>query len=155
LGLHCGGGRIVRFLLAAHQPILGIVILSFFYLGAVGVREHSRFAATAIFVFYVVDSLASLKLLLASPGMIVLRVVITALLLSNLRASWIAAHWHGSSDEPSLPLRLDDTLSDKFANRWPTWLWPKIRVVYYILSTGFLLLVVLGLAAIALGLPRR
>jgi hypothetical protein len=66
--------------------------LLFFYLGAVGVREHSRFAAAVMFISYVIDTLASFKLLEGSPGMIVLRVIITALLLSNLRASWIAAH---------------------------------------------------------------
>jgi hypothetical protein len=38
---------------------------------------------------------------------------------------------------------------DKLANKWPAWLWPKIRVVYYIFSIGMLLLVSLGLAMMA------
>jgi hypothetical protein len=142
------------FLFAAHQPVLGTVIFLFFHLGAVGVREHSRFAATVALVFYVIDTLASFKLLVGSPGMIVLRVIITALLLSNLRATWTAAHWQPGSDEAALPLRLGDTWSDKFANKWPSWLWPKIRVVYYIFSMGVLLVIAIGLAAMALGFPR-
>jgi hypothetical protein len=137
-------------LFMAHQPILAVVTLLFIHLGGVGVREHSLLAATVVFVYYVIDMLASYKLLLASPGTIVLRAIITALLLSNLRASWIAAHWQSGSDEAAMPLRLDDTFTDKFANKWPIWLWPKIRVVYYIFSVSWLLLIGIGLAVLAL-----
>jgi len=142
-------------LLVTGQPILAAVVFLFFYLGGVGVREHSRFAATVVLVYYVIDTLVSLGALVASPGGIVMRVIITALLLSNLRATWIAAHWQGGSDEAALPLRLADTWRDKFANTWPTWLWPKMRVVYYVLSTGLLLLTGLGVVAIALGRDHR
>jgi hypothetical protein len=141
-------------LFAARQPVLGVVTFLFFHLGGVGVREHSRFAAAVVFAFYVIDTLASFKLLVASPGMIVLRVIITALLLSNLRATWIAAHWQFGSDEAAMPLRLGDTWTDKFANKWPAWFWPKIRVVYYIFSIGLLLLIGVGLVAIVIGRAR-
>jgi len=137
-------------LFAAHQPIIAAVVFLLFHLGGAGVREHSRFAATIIFVYYVVDTLASFKLFLGSPGSIVLRVIIAALLLSNLRATWIAARWRSGSDEAALPLRLDDTWADKLANKWPSWVWPKIRVVYYVFSIGFLLLVSFGLVVMAL-----
>jgi len=53
-----------------------------------------------------------------------------------------------------MPLRLHDTLWDKFANRWPSWLWPKMRVVYYIFSVGLLLLFVLGLVTMFLRRAR-
>jgi hypothetical protein len=142
-------------LFATGHPILAAVVFLLFHLGGVGVLEHSRFAATIVLVYYVMDTLASLRSFLASPGGIVLRVIITALLLSNLRATWIAAHWQSGSDEAALPFRLNDTWTDKFANQWPTWLWPKIRVVYYILSIGMLLLVSFGLVVIALRGPRR
>jgi hypothetical protein len=71
--------------LMAHQPILAVVTFLFIHIGGVGVREHSLFAATVVFVYYVIDTLASSKLLLASPGTIVLRVIITALLLESPR----------------------------------------------------------------------
>ena len=141
--------------LAAHQPIIGIITFLFFHLGGVGVREHSRFAATVVFVYYMIDTLASFKFLMASPGMIVLRVIITALLLSNLRATWIAAHWQPGAEDAALPMRLSDTLADKFVNKWQAWVWPKLKVVYYILSIGWLLLVGLGLIAMALGFTSR
>ncbi len=137
-------------LFAAHQPIIAAVVFLLFHLGGAGVREHSRFAATIIFVYYVVDTLASFKSFLGSPGSIVLRVIIAALLLSNLRATWIAARWRSGSDEAALPLRLDDTWADKLANKWPTWVWPKIRMVYYVFSIGFLVLVSFGLSVMAL-----
>ncbi len=137
-------------LFAAHQPIIAAVVFLLFHLGGAGVREHSRFAATIIFVYYVVDTLASFKSFLGSPGSIVLRMIIAALLLSNLRATWIAARWRSGSDEAALPLRLDDTWADKLANKWPTWVWPKIRMVYYVFSIGFLVLVSFGLSVMAL-----
>ncbi len=46
-------------------------------------------------------------------------------------------------------MRLDDTWMDKLANKWPSWVWPKIRVVYYIFSIGLLVLFGLGLVAMA------
>jgi hypothetical protein len=136
-------------LFAAHRPILGTIIFLFFHLGGVGVREHSGFAAAIVLIFYALDTLASFKLLVASPGMIVLRVIITALLLSNLRATWIAAHWQTGSEEAALPMRFGDTWSDRLADKWPSWLWPKIRVVYYIFSIGLFILLDIGLVAMA------
>ena len=138
------------FLFVGGQPVLGFVIFLFFYLGGIGVREHSRFAAAVVLVFYVIDMLASFKILIGSPGAMVLRPIITALLLANLRATWISVRWKSGSDEAAAPLRLDDTLSDKFANKWPSWLWPKTKVVYYIFSIGVLLLFSIGLAVSAL-----
>jgi hypothetical protein len=149
------GGLSLALLLVGRQPLLGISIFLFFHLGGVGVRERSRFAATVMFIFYVLDTVASLTILLASPGMIVLRAIITALLLSNLRASWIAARWQLGSDEAAMPMRLYETWSDRFANRWPMWLWPKIRVVYYVLSIGLLLMFVAGLAVMVSSGARR
>jgi hypothetical protein len=119
------------------QPITGLAILLFFYLGGVGVRERSRYAAAVVLFMYVLDTVAR-------PGIV--RIMIAALLLSNLRATWIAANWKPESEEAILPQRLGETFADKFADRLPMWLWPKIRILYYIYSAAFLLLVVVGLA---------
>jgi hypothetical protein len=137
------------FLVVGHQPIIGVAIFLFFHFGGIGVREHNRFAATIVFVFYAIDMLISLSSLVASPAITVLRVIITALLASNLRGTWIAARWRLDSEEAALPPRFGDTWTDKFADKWPAWIWPKARVVYYIFSGGFLLLTILGLAEIA------
>src|SRR5258705_8205069 len=78
-------------LLAAGQPTTAAIVSLLFYLGGVGVREHKRFAATIVFVYYVLSTLTSLHSLVGSPAGTVMRVIISALLLSNLRATWIAA----------------------------------------------------------------
>jgi hypothetical protein len=119
------------------QTIVGIFVLLYYYLGGVGVRERSRYAAVAVLVFYVVDMLS---------GVGVLKVLFAALLLSNLRATWIASGWQSESEEAALPPRLNETWGDKFADQLPMWLWPKIRLFYYIYSVCVLVLVDIGIA---------
>jgi len=129
------------FFLIGGQPVTGSAIFLFYYLGGVGVRERDRYAAAVVFVMYLLDTLIS-------PG--VLRILFSALLLSNLRATWIAASWKPWSEEAILPPRLNETFMDKLADQFPQWLWPKFRIVYYIFSAGFLLLVCFGLMVLAL-----
>jgi len=120
------------------HPLAGILILLYYYLGGVGVRERSRYAAIAVFVFYLVDMVFS--------GIGIVKILFAALLLSNLRATWIAGLWRPESDEAALPPRLNQTLGDKFADQLPMWLWPKIRVLYYVYSVFVFVLVDVGLA---------
>jgi hypothetical protein len=122
--------------LAGH-PLIGVFIFLFYYLGGVGVRERSRYAAVVVLVMYIADMLT------AMPG--VVRVVILGLLVSNLRATWIAATWKPESDEAIMPVRLNETLSDKFVDRLPMMLWPRLRVFYYVLSASLLALILVGL----------
>jgi hypothetical protein len=121
-----------------------------FHIGAVGVREHNPFAAAILLVYYVVDYLASFLFLINSPGIGVVRTIIVALLVSNLRATWIAAGWKPESEEAALPPRFAETFADKLADKWPAFIWPKVKVLYYIFSFGFLALTVVGLVVIAI-----
>ena len=130
------------FLALAHQPITGFLVFLLFHLGGVGVREHNPFAAAIILVYYIVDFLASVVLLANSPGIGVVRIIITALLVSNLRATWIAGGWKPDSEEAALPPRMGETFSDKLSDVWPAFIWPKVKVLYYIFSFGFLTLTV-------------
>jgi hypothetical protein len=120
------------------HAIVGTFVLFFYYLGGVGVRERSPYAAAVVFVLYVADMVAS--------GPSVVRVLMAALLLSNLRATWIASRWKPESEEAILPPRLGDTWSDKFTDKLPMWLWPKVRIVYYVFSACFLVVFAVGLA---------
>src|SRR5438309_7993303 len=133
------------FLALAHQPITGLVVFLLFHLGGVGVREHNPFAAAIILVYYIVDFLASVVFLANSPGIGVVRIIITALLVSNLRATWIAGGWKPDSEEAALPPRMGETFSDKLSDVWPAFIWPKVKVLYYIFSFGFFALTVAGL----------
>jgi hypothetical protein len=84
---------------------------------------------------------------LVSPS--VLRVLILTLLLSNLRATWIASFWEPESQEAALRARFDETWGDKFVDKLPMWLWPRVPILYYyVFSISFLILVTIGLAVI-------
>lgn len=137
------------FALLGGKPALAATLLLFFYFGGVGVRERDLFAAVIVFAFYALDTLISVAFLLfASPwGMIVLRVFITAVLFSNVRATWIASNWQPNSEEAALPPRFGDTWSDKFVDQWPAKLWPKIRIAYYIIAPWLVLLSFAGFVA--------
>ena len=129
------------FLTIAGKPITAAATFLLYYLGGVGVRERSRYAAAVVFAMYLLDTLFS-------PG--VVRILFAALLLSNLRATWIASRWQAGSDESPLPPRLNETWADRFRDTLPAWLWPKIRIFYYIFSGGFLLLTAFGVVAVFL-----
>lgn len=124
------------------HAVIGAFIFVFYFLSGVGVREHSRYAAAVVFIMFVSD--------MAVSGPSVLRVILAAVLLSNLRATWIAANWHPDSSEASHPPRLSETWGDKFVDKLPMLLWPKVRVLYYVLSACLLALSAVGLVAMAL-----
>ncbi len=134
----CAGVAVISlvFLLISGQPTMGAFVFLFYYLSGVGVREHSRYAAAVVLLMYIADMLAS--------GPSALRILLTALLLSNLRATWIASRWKPESEEAVLPPRFAETWSDKFADQLPTWLWPRVKILYYVLSVCFMALTLIG-----------
>src|SRR5258708_201406 len=133
------------------RPLLAATLLLFYHFGGVGVRERDLFAAAIVFGSYALDTIVSLAfLMLGSPGGIVVRIAVSALLLSNLRATWIASKWQPDSEQAALPPRMGDTFSDKFADLWPQWIWPKVRIIYYIFALGVVLISVLGVTALLL-----
>jgi len=89
-------------LVFAGQPITGILVFLIFHLGGVGVREHNPFAAVIMLAYYVLDWLTA-------PRFSVIRIIFSALLVSNVRATWIAGAWKPDSEEAALPVRLADT----------------------------------------------
>lgn len=124
------------------QAIVATLILLFYYLGGVGVRQRSRYAAVVVFVLFLADMLVS--------GVGVFRVLIGALLLSNVRATWISAEWKPEAEEAVLPPRLSETWGDKFADMLPQWLWPKVRIPYYIFSSCLVVFTTAGFAVMIL-----
>ncbi len=139
------------FLTLAGQPISGILTFFVFYLGGVGVREHNPFAAAITLSCYVIDFAASAIFLTTnSPGIAVVKIIVIALLLSNLRATWIAGNWKPGSDEAALPPRFAETFFDKLADKWPAFIWPKVKVLYYVFSFAYLAIIVAGLIVMTL-----
>jgi len=123
----------------ANYGIVGILLALYFYLGAVGVRQHSLYAAASVFAM-------SLLNFAASPG--ILGFFICVVLLATVRATWIASFWEKREGITEMPPRFNETWSDKFADKFPAWFWPKIRIVYYIYSALFLAFLTLGLAIV-------
>jgi hypothetical protein len=139
------------FLMISGQPIIAIVVFLLFHLGGVGVREHNPFAAAIILVYFLTDFLATAFFMFTnSPGIGVMRIIVIALLLSNLRATWIASGWKPDSEESALPPRMGETFFDKLVDKWPALIWPKIKWLYYVYSFVCLALMVSGLIVIYL-----
>lgn len=137
------------FLLIAGMPILAVTVFLFYYVGGVGVREHSVYAATVIFILFLADTIAT-------PG--VLRIILLGLLLSNVRATWISANWTPTDADSTMPIRLSETWSDNLADVFPAWLWPKARVVYYVFSCCYMALAFIGVLSLFFGIhfkPNR
>ena len=127
------------------HPIAGFFLLLYYYLGGVGVRQRSVFAGVVVFIMFLADTLLA-------PG--IWKLFGCVLLLSNMRATFIASFWDPGVAEAEMPMRFDETWGDKFADKLPTWLWPKIRYGYYAFAVLFLLLTMTGLIMMALHLNR-
>ena len=124
------------------HPIAALFVFLFNFLSAVGVRERSRYASAMALAVYVVDAFAT--------GIGVVRIIFTAILVSNVRATWMAARWKPESEEAILPSRLNETIGDKLSDGLLSWLWPKTKVLYYIYSAALFAIMFLGLIIIAL-----
>jgi hypothetical protein len=95
----------------------------FFFLGGVGIRQRSRFAAMAVFLVY----------LLSTPNFGIVRIIFLGLLLANVRGIWLSARWSSSGVDP-LPESLSPTFTSKLAEALPPFLWPKTRILFYLFA---------------------
>ncbi|HLH02890.1 MAG TPA: hypothetical protein VKX25_08980 [Bryobacteraceae bacterium] len=81
--------------LLIHHPFSGLFEALFFFLAATGVRQCSRAAAITAFCAYLLRILVGLRISPANVGIIA--VIFLALLLSTVRATWMAAGWRKGS----------------------------------------------------------
>jgi hypothetical protein len=102
-------------LVAARVILLGVGVIAFFvfWVGGMGVREHSFAASVLIFATYVVGQLASGTV----PG--ILSVIVAAVLLSNVRATFLASRWKSVAEDEDRPMRFNETLRDKMVDQIP------------------------------------
>ncbi len=110
------------------KPVMGLIVFAYYFLGGVGVREHSFYAAVMVFLMFVAD-------FFFAPFSIV-RIVLTAVLLSNVRATSIASRWKPESEEAAAPPRLNDTFADKFPINFPCGSGPKCVSPSYVFATA-------------------
>ena len=118
----------------------GIMEGLFYYLCGVGIRQRSVFAAAAAATAYIASSY-----LLGAGGFGVLRIIFTALLISNVRATWLSARWRSTAIDPP-PVPLDMTLLDRLSGALPARVWPFGRPLLYVLAAIELLLLVFAIA---------
>ena len=104
----------------------------FYFLAGVGVRERSRVAAVTAFSAYLLSALVLQRY--TGNGFGIIRIIFLALLFANIRGNWISAHWAKDSQDDFVPVRLDQTLGDKFAGQLPAILWPRTRFLFYVLA---------------------
>jgi len=134
--------------------VLLIVLVSLgalvYFVGGMGVREKNWPAAAVIFACYFVDTLyALLSGAMLSPAG-VLRILFLGLLLSNVRATFIASEWRPAAEDEDRPQRFSETLRDKLVDAWPPVLWPRLQIPFYVLSALWFLLSLLELIGVVL-----
>jgi hypothetical protein len=152
----------ICFLIAAFQlgfplftgnPLL--IVLGFlgglvYFTGGMGVREKAWPAAALIFACYFMDTLSAMfSGLFFTPGG-VLKILFLGLLLTNLRATFIASEWRPAAEGEDIPQRFDDSLRDKLVDAWPPKLWPRLQIPFYVLAVLWLILSLLGFIGIML-----
>jgi hypothetical protein len=127
--------------------LLGAFESAFFFLAGVGVRQRSRVAAITAFVAYLLSALVLQRY--GGNGFGIVRIIFLALLFANIRGNWLSARW--ATDQPSsVPsTRLNQTLGDKLSDQLPMFLWPKLKVVFYMLTV-----IEMGLLLVSLLAPR-
>ena len=118
--------------------LTGLLDIGFFFLAGVGVRERNRFAGVSAFAAYLLWALVTQRF--TGQGFGVIQIVFLALLLSNVRGNWMAAHWQPDQNAETLTARFNDTIGDKLSDQLPLYLWPKVRVAFYVLAALELLL---------------
>jgi hypothetical protein len=123
--------------------IMGIVSFLIFFLGGVGVREASWPAAAIVFTIFV-SGIADTMARGTSPGIIA--ITAAAILLSNVRAAFLASEWHPAAPDEDRPTRFNESFTDKVVDQLPARLWPIMKVPFFIISALYLLLIFAGFA---------
>ena len=128
--------------------VIGIAMINalFFILGGMGIREANWPAAAILFAVQLCN-------VLLKPN--VFSVAFAAILLSNLRATFLASEWRPAAEGEDRPTRFSESFGDKYVDQLPPILWPKLQIPFFVLGAAMLLLSLLGVlytAAFGLGL---
>jgi|GEM_PF-946418 len=114
--------------------------------GGMGVREASWPAAALVFGIFsseLLYTLAKGQL----PGII--DILFAGILLSNVRAAFLASEWKPAGEGEDRPTRFNETMVDKFVDQWPAKLWPQLRHYFFAIGAALLALELIGVGALA------
>ncbi len=126
--------------------LIALLTLAFFWLGGVGVREHSTAAATLVASAYLLN-LASSLIAGIFPGVIAIGAAL--LLLANIRGTQIAARWAKNGDPEVFPERMRQTWRDRLVDQMPALVWPRARVIFFSIACIYMLLAAMGTVLLA------
>jgi len=140
-------GRISLSIGLSIGSLFDLAIFLFYFLGAVGARQASLIASASMFASYLLGTILYFWLMPTHFSFI--RLIGTALLLTNLRAAILIHRWDKNpnvgEDVADRPTRLTATWSDRIADQMPTAVWPWGRIVFYVLAAMLIPLQVIGL----------
>ena len=125
--------------------LLGLFSALFYFLGGVGVRQGSWPAALVVSIAYGISLMTSLAAG-SLPGLPSL--IFGAILLTNLRAAFLASEWKPVGPDEDTPQRFNETLVDKLVDQLPARLWPVLHIPFYVLGGIVILFTTLSLAAV-------
>lgn len=125
--------------------VAGAAAALVFLLGAMGVREANWPAAAMVFILYFTEILYGLAVG-RLPG--ILSIICAGILLSNVRAAFLASRWRPASEGEDRPTRFNETFRDKLVDQWPPKVWPILQVPFFGLAGLLLLLSLAGVCAV-------
>jgi hypothetical protein len=128
--------------LAAHS-----VDAIYYYLGGIGIKQASRFAATSLFLFYlatVISAVVSSR----PPG--IASVFFIAILLANLRATWLVCRLKREQEHDAMCFSPVSSAT-LFTDTVPRVVWPFGKWLFYVLT----LLIAIGFLFSFIGLESR
>ena len=132
---------------SAIMLIAGVVTFFVYVTGAMGVREANWPAAAMVFSVFFASILGTLAMG-RLPG--ILTVIIAGVLLSNVRAAFLASEWKPVDENVDRPIRFSETFADKLSDQLPARLWPVIQIPFFTLASILLLLELLGAGVLML-----
>jgi hypothetical protein len=121
--------------------VIGALTALVYLIGGMGVRERSWPAAALVFGIFFID-LPSTMATGHIPG--ILPIIAACILLSNVRAAYLASEWRPAGEDEDKPTRFNDTLGDKLADQLPAKAWPVLQIPFYVLAVLLLLLSLAG-----------
>jgi hypothetical protein len=138
------GLSLVAVVFAGNLVVVVVAILTalFYWVGGMGVRQANWPAAAMVFLVYAMNTAVLGFGLLTPTGII--HVACALVLLSNVRAAFLASEWKPAAEETDRPTRFGESLADMYIDQMPEKLWAKLQIPFIVLAIAMLLLSLLA-----------
>ncbi|MGP8188244.1 MAG: hypothetical protein ACLQKY_19425 [Terracidiphilus sp.] len=122
-----------------------LVTALIFFVGGTGVREASWPAAAMVFGLFFTGLLYTMALG-RLPG--ILSILAAGILLSNVRAAFLASEWRPAGEGEDRPTRFNESMTDKLVDQLPAKLWPRLQPYFFSVASAILALELIGLGTV-------